>query len=85
MRNENLRKARLEKKLTQDQMAKILGYKGKQTVANWENGYAYPTLHKAIQTAELLGKSVSYLFGYKYYHLKGRSYEKPLKSENWGS
>ena len=63
MKNENLKKARLEKCLTQEQLAALLGYKGKQTIANWENGYAYPTLHKALQTADLLSKSVSYLFG----------------------
>lgn len=63
MKNLKLIQARDAKKLTQEQLAKKLGYKGKQSVANWENGYALPPLDTAIQLSKVLEKEVTFLFG----------------------
>mgnify|MGYP001436827089 CR=1 FL=1 len=65
LKNIALRKARVEKGLTQEDLAKLLGYKGRQSVANWENGYIQPPLRVAIRISEILGKDVNFLFGYK--------------------
>jgi len=62
MKNIALRKARLEKGLTQDQLAKMLGYKGRQAISNWENGYIQPPLRIAIKVSEILGKDLKDLF-----------------------
>lgn len=62
MKNINLIQARKAKGLTQEQLAIILGFKGKQTVANWENGHSTPTLKTALQASEVLGKDVTFLF-----------------------
>ncbi|HFK1524034.1 TPA: helix-turn-helix transcriptional regulator [Bacillus cereus] len=65
MKNENLIKARKKKGLTQEKLAHLLGYKGRQAVANWENGYNLPPLSIALGVAELLGEDVSLLFGFE--------------------
>lgn len=65
MKNPRLKKARQDAGYNQTELAKKLGFKGKQTVANWENGYSAPTLRVAIQLAELLNKEVGFLFGNK--------------------
>ncbi len=51
----------------------MVGYKGKQAVSNWENGYSTPPLHKALLVAEILEEDVSILFGNKIQesHTKG--------------
>lgn len=63
MKNTNLIKARKSKGFTQDQLAKKLGYKGKQSVANWENNHISPPLETAIKISQLLEKDIFYLFG----------------------
>lgn len=63
IKNNNFANARKEKGLTQEELAKLLGYKGKQTVANWENGHSKPPLNKALEASEILEKDVNYLFG----------------------
>ncbi|EAH1570108.1 XRE family transcriptional regulator, partial [Listeria monocytogenes] len=35
----------------------------KSTVSNWETGYSSPGINTAIQTAIILNKDVSFLFG----------------------
>ncbi|MFD1350200.1 helix-turn-helix transcriptional regulator [Oceanobacillus caeni] len=65
MKNERLIEARKQKHLNQTQLAHMLGFKGKQSVANWENGHSTPTLTTAIQIAEILEKDVIFLFGHK--------------------
>ncbi|UOQ91479.1 helix-turn-helix domain-containing protein [Halobacillus shinanisalinarum] len=65
MKNKRLKEARIQANMSQTQLSECLGYKGKQSVANWENGYSTPTLKVAICLAEVLGKDVSYLFGHK--------------------
>lgn len=64
MKNLRLIEARKEKQLNQTQLAQILGFKGKQSVANWENGHSTPTLSTAIKIAEVLEKDIVYLFGF---------------------
>lgn len=63
LKNYRLIKARKQKGLNQADLAHILGFKGKQSVANWENGHSTPTLSTAILIAEILNKDVVYLFG----------------------
>lgn len=65
MKNLNLINARKKKNLTQDQLAKLLGYKGKQSVANWENNYISPPLETAIRISQILGEEISFLFKLK--------------------
>lgn len=79
MQNKRLKEARIQANLSQTQLSEYLGYKGKQSVANWENGYSTPTLKVAICLAELLGKDVHFLFGHKvqYSHTKGLDTLKP--------
>lgn len=74
MKNHNLINARKKKNLTQDQLAKMLGYKGKQSVANWENNYISPPLETAIQISQILGEDINFLFKAKVqdYHTKKR-------------
>lgn len=62
MRNTNLISSRERKGLTQEQLAKMLGYKGKQTVANWESGYSTPTLEAAMKISLLLEEDLFFLF-----------------------
>jgi putative transcriptional regulator len=63
MKNERLVSARKTKGMTQEELALLLGYKGKQTIANWENGHSAPPLNKALEIAKLLDSDVAYLFG----------------------
>lgn len=65
MKNERLIEARKQKHLNQTQLAHMLGFKGKQSVANWENGHSTPTLKTALKIADILEKDVSFLFGNK--------------------
>ena len=62
LRNVNLIKSRENKKLTQEQLAKMLGYKGKQSVANWESGYASPPLETALRISKILEEDIFFLF-----------------------
>lgn len=62
MKNINLIKSREKKKLTQEQLGKKLGYKGKQSVANWENGYNSPPLETAIRISQILEEDIFFLF-----------------------
>lgn len=64
-KNNRLATARKAKGLTQEQLALLLGYKGRQAVANWENGYANPPLTIGIEIAKLLESDVDFLFGFK--------------------
>lgn len=63
MKNINLIKTRKKKELTQEQLAQMLGYKGKQSVANWENNHISPPLGTAIRISQILEEDVSFLFG----------------------
>jgi len=63
MKNNRLKKAREEKRLNQEQLAKLVGTTGKSSVSNWENGYSTPTLETAIKLSRILDKDVEFLFG----------------------
>lgn len=65
MKNKRLKKARESKKLSQDQLAKLVGTQGKSSVSNWENGYSTPTLETVIKISRVLNRSVEYLFDNK--------------------
>ncbi|MFC4389110.1 helix-turn-helix transcriptional regulator [Gracilibacillus marinus] len=65
MKNTRLIEARKNKNLNQTELAEILGFSGKQSVANWENGYSNPTLETAIRLSEVLEKDIKFLFGNK--------------------
>lgn len=62
MKNINLIQSRENKNLTQEQLAKMLGYKGKQSVANWENGYAFPPLETGLRISKILEEDIYFLF-----------------------
>lgn len=64
MKNKNLKQARLEKKLNQEQLAKLVGVKGKASISNWENGHSTPTVETAIRLSRVLNKDVEFLFGH---------------------
>lgn len=49
-----LKQQRQECGLTQDQLAKGLGYKSPQFVSNWERGTCYPALETMPQIADAL-------------------------------
>lgn len=63
MKNLNLINSRKEKGLSQENLATMLGYKGKQSVANWENGHISPPLETALKIARLLEQDMFFLFG----------------------
>lgn len=62
MKNNNLIKSREKKNMTQEQLAKKLGYKGKQSVSNWENGYISPPLETALLISRILEEDIFFLF-----------------------
>src|SRR5690625_5745787 len=64
MKNHRLVEARKEKNLKQTQLARMLGFKDKQSVSNWENGHSTPTLETAIRLSRILEKDIVFLFGY---------------------
>ena len=64
MKNHRLVEARKEKNLNQTQLARMLGFKDKQSVSNWENGHSTPTLETAIRLSRILEKDIVFLFGY---------------------
>nr|WP_239457718.1 helix-turn-helix transcriptional regulator [Listeria seeligeri] len=61
MKNTKLVKARKEKGLTQETLARHLNVQ-KSTISNWENGYSTPQISQAIKLASLLNEEVSILF-----------------------
>jgi transcriptional regulator with XRE-family HTH domain len=54
-----LNAARLEKNLTQKELADALGYSSPQFVSNWERGVAVPPLKRTRQLIRLLGLSTT--------------------------
>jgi transcriptional regulator with XRE-family HTH domain len=59
---EKLRKARLDKGFTQEQMAQLLGYKSKSHYCMIENGQRGISVETALRISEILGKPVEELF-----------------------
>ena len=52
---ENLRLLRKSKKMSQDELAEILGYKSFTTVQKWETGVSRPNKNIMVQIAKLFG------------------------------
>ncbi|MDL4842795.1 helix-turn-helix transcriptional regulator [Aquibacillus rhizosphaerae] len=75
MKNNRLLEARKNKELTQEQFAKILGYKGRQSIANWENGHSVPPLSVAFKVADILESDVGFLFGIRVQNTHTKSKE----------
>lgn len=60
--NENLRRARLEKKLTQQQVADLLGV-AKSTYCQYETGASEPNILRLKKLAKILGTNIDSLLG----------------------
>ncbi|WP_029421817.1 helix-turn-helix transcriptional regulator [Alicyclobacillus macrosporangiidus] len=71
--NEVLRAARLAKGYTQEQMAKMLGYKSKSGYCMLERGPNDPPLKVALKIAAILEKPVEELFSGRDVHETGTS------------
>ncbi len=61
--SENLKKARQDARMTQAEVAKIVGV-AKNTYCNWEQGTREPNILKIKALAKLFGVSVDYLVGF---------------------
>lgn len=61
MKNIRLTNARLKKRLTQEELARKVGYT-KATISNWENGVSVPRMKDAFILAEILEEDVDFLF-----------------------
>lgn len=57
-----LKELRIEKNLTQDKLAKLIGM-SKMTVSHWESGYCEPSIAQLIALSNLFEVSVDYLVG----------------------
>ena len=57
----NLKQGRVEKELTQEQFAELLGV-SRQAVSKWELGDGYPEVEKLISLVKMLGVSLDWLF-----------------------
>lgn len=55
-----IKATRLEKKLTQEQVAELLGV-SRQTISNWENEKSYPDIISVIKMSEYYEVSLDYL------------------------
>ena len=60
----NIKTLRKEKKLTQEELASIIGVT-KLTILRWENGERVPKADKAQLLADYFGVTVPYLLGYE--------------------
>ncbi|WP_449240557.1 helix-turn-helix transcriptional regulator [Desulfoscipio gibsoniae] len=58
----NLKQARINKGYTQQQMAKMLGYKSKSQYCMIENGQRGVSVEKAKKISEILELPIEYLF-----------------------
>ena len=56
---ENVRYLRLQKNISQEELALALGYKSYTTITKWESGVSEPTLKMATQIASYFGISVN--------------------------
>ncbi len=62
--SQNIRKYRLEKDLTQEQLANLLGVSA-QAVSKWETSETYPDGALLVSIAEVLGVSLDVLFDHR--------------------
>lgn len=61
---ERVKEARIRKGLTQEELAKLLGYKSKSSVAHIENGRDIPRT-MVVKLAEILNTTPAYLMGWE--------------------
>ncbi len=61
---ENIRSFRKERKLTQEQLAEVLGVTT-GAVYKWESGLSVPELNLIVEMADFFDTSVDVLLGYK--------------------
>lgn len=62
MFGERLRNARKSRKISQDELAKVIDV-SKGTISNYENGVSFPNEEKLIKISERLNVSFDYLLG----------------------
>lgn len=63
MFNERLRELRIERKMSQEELADKLNI-SRQAVANWETERGEPSISFLLQLAEFFDVSIDYLCGY---------------------
>ena len=63
---ENIRRLRLERKMTQEQLAEVLNVTN-AAVSKWERGDSLPDITMLFPIAEFFGVSVDNLMGYDEY------------------
>lgn len=61
---ENLKKYRMFRQITQQQLANILG-KSKSVISNWERGENFPNPHECEQICRVLDITPNQLFGWE--------------------
>lgn len=66
---ENLKKARKNNKLSQQQLANKMNIK-RQTISKWENGISYPDIDKLIELKKILNVTLDSLFGINIENIK---------------
>ena len=62
MFKERLKELRIEKNLTQDKLAKLVGM-SKMTISHWESGYCEPSIAQLVMLSNLFEVSVDFLVG----------------------
>ena len=62
MFKERLKELRIEKNLTQDKLAKLVGM-SKMTISHCESGYCEPSIAQLVMLSNLFEVSVDYLVG----------------------
>ena len=67
--SQNIRKYRLEKELTQEQLASLLGVSA-QAVSKWETSETYPDGALLVPLANALGVSLDVLFDYRMHSME---------------
>lgn len=60
---EKIKSIRLEKGLTQDELAKHLGIKNRSTIASWESGISSPDYETLKKIAVMFGVTTDYIIG----------------------
>ena len=62
MLNQRIREMRLIKRMSQVELARLLGV-SKQSVSNWENDNIQPSIEMLVKLAEIFSVSTDYLLG----------------------
>lgn len=77
MLNNNLKYAREELEMTQEELGYVFGVK-KATISNWENGYDIIPLNKLIKFCNLYNYSLDFIVGFT---RENKSYSKTKKAD----